>query len=104
RLPPEVAESGGASEVSLHVFAAALVDDFAPLGVAHVCRAVARRHQVAAHVVHALPEHDLYHVQTLVQDDDLEGLTTAGDTHLNLFIVHVAVHSVGAAAYTPAGS
>src|SRR5271170_5421140 len=58
-LALEVAESCRASEIRLDAFATALVDDFAPPGIAHVCRAGPIRHQVTAHVVDAFPEHNL---------------------------------------------
>jgi hypothetical protein len=33
--------------------------------------------------VDAFPEHDLDHVQALVQEDDVKRLTAAGDTYLD---------------------
>src|SRR4029079_14675716 len=58
-LTLEIAEAGGARKVRLHVVAAALVDDLASHRIADVRRGVARRDEVAPHVVDAFAQHDL---------------------------------------------
>src|SRR6185369_12298572 len=92
RLSLVVAEAGGAREVALHVLAAPLVDDLASHRIADVGRATTGRHQVAAHVVHALPEHDLDHVQTLVEHDDVERLPGGGNPYCDFLVIHQGIH------------
>ena len=74
--------------------AAAFVDDLAPHRAADVGRTATRRHEVAAHVMDALPEHDLDPVRSLAQYDDVEQVAAARDAHLDLFIVHATVRPV----------
>src|SRR6478736_5196331 len=85
-----VAETGRVGQVRLDVLATSLVDDLASFCVADVRRAVAIGYQVAANVVYAFAEHDLDHVQSFVEHDNFEHLTTARHPHFDLFIVHMA--------------
>src|SRR5207245_6569935 len=41
-------------------------------------------------VVTACCNPDCHHIQTLAQDNDVEELTTAGDTYLHLLVIHVS--------------
>src|SRR5512143_73288 len=97
RLSPEVAKAGGPCEIRLHVFTAALVDNLAPTGIANVGQAVAGRRQVASNAVDAFPEHDLDRIQAFVQDDDINALSGSGNTHPDLFVIHVRGPKLNAA-------
>src|SRR5690606_10808621 len=85
---PEFAIALGARQIRLHVVAAALVHELPSHGATGVSSAIARRRQLAAHAVDALPEHDLNAVQAFAQHDDLDYLAVAGSAHFDLFVFH----------------
>jgi len=59
RLSLEIEETGRARQIGLHLFAAALVHNLPSHCVANVGQAVARRNQLASHVVDAFAKHNL---------------------------------------------
>src|SRR5687767_1181379 len=75
-------------DVGLHLLARALVDDLAPHDAAGVGEAVARRGQRALHAVHAFADHDLDHLDPLVEDDDLDRLLRFRYPYRDLLGVH----------------
>ena len=62
-----VSASARPSEVGLHLFAAALIDNFAPRCIAEVSQTVATGGQVDAHTVHPFAENHLYRVEALAE-------------------------------------
>src|SRR5205814_7000225 len=80
-----------AVDVRLHLLLASLVDDLAPHHSAGVGAAVARRRELALHVVHALAEHDRDAGGALGEDHHLHRLARAGDAYRDLFDVHAVI-------------
>jgi len=81
-------DSIGAFEVGLDLVAAPFIYDFAPHRIPCIGGAVASGRQSAPHVVNTFTEDNLYHVDALAQDDNVQRLSRCGYANRNLFVVH----------------